>query len=83
MPKLTAEDLEKIIHLTGAEDSSGLRMALANVLLDLWDQGYSDGFKDATSMHEAMTKAAEKPNPCPFDFAHTRHWCGYDGCRES
>ncbi len=20
---------------------------------------------------------------CPFDFAHTRHWCGYDSCRES
>jgi len=20
---------------------------------------------------------------CPFDFAHTRHWCGYDQCRDS
>lgn len=19
---------------------------------------------------------------CPFDFAHTRHWCGYPGCRD-
>lgn len=20
---------------------------------------------------------------CPYTHAHTRHWCGYDGCRES
>lgn len=20
---------------------------------------------------------------CPFTFAHTRHWCGHSGCRES
>jgi hypothetical protein len=20
---------------------------------------------------------------CPFEFAHTRHWCGYEGCRDA
>lgn len=24
-----------------------------------------------------------KPNPCPYTFAHTRHWCGYEGCRDA
>lgn len=23
------------------------------------------------------------PNPCPYTHVHTRHWCGYDQCRES
>ena len=82
MPNIMAEDLEKVIRLTGAEDSSGLRMALANALLDLWDRGYSDGFTDATGMYEAMTKK-EEPNPCPYTHSHTRHRCGYNGCRES
>lgn len=22
-------------------------------------------------------------NDCPFDHAHTRHWCGHEGCRDS
>jgi hypothetical protein len=22
-------------------------------------------------------------NPCPYDFSHTRHWCGYEGCRDA
>lgn len=22
-------------------------------------------------------------NPCPYTHAHTRSWCGHDGCRES
>jgi hypothetical protein len=20
---------------------------------------------------------------CPYNFAHTRHWCGYEGCRDA
>lgn len=28
----------------------------------------------------AYGDAAEK---CPFTQAHTRHWCGYEGCRDS
>lgn len=22
-------------------------------------------------------------NPCPYTHAHTRHWCGYEQCRDS
>jgi len=22
-------------------------------------------------------------DPCPYDFAHTRHWCGHAECRDS
>ena len=22
-------------------------------------------------------------DPCPYTFAHTRHWCGYKTCRDS
>lgn len=77
MPKIVAEDLEKIIRLTGAEDSSGLRMALANGLLDIWDQAYAEGFQDA----QGMVKAEK--NDCPYTHSHTKEWCGYDGCRES
>ena len=22
-------------------------------------------------------------DPCPYDFSHTRHWCGYGTCRDS
>ena len=25
----------------------------------------------------------EVVHECPFTFAHTRHWCGYELCRES
>lgn len=29
------------------------------------------------------TFPVERANPCPFDFAHTKHWCGNEGCRDS
>lgn len=41
------EALDRIIRYTGAEDSSGLRTALTNVLHDIWRQGYDDGYRDA------------------------------------
>lgn len=27
--------------------------------------------------------AKVKVNGCPFDFAHTKHWCGYENCRQA
>ena len=48
--KITVEPLDKIIRLTGAEDSSGLRMALTHLLVSVWDQGYNEGFSDAKEM---------------------------------
>lgn len=76
--KITAEDLDKIIRLTGTEDSSGLRMALANHMISIWDRGYENGQNDA--MDQLRFNAGE----CPYTtMAHTREWCGYAGCRES
>lgn len=75
--KATQEDLEKIMRLTGAEDSSGLRMALAYALISIWDKGYNEGYSDAVEFVKP-----EKPK-CPFTHSHTREWCGYPDCRES
>ena len=75
--KVTQEDLEKIIRLTGTEDSSGLRMALAHVLIEVWDRGYGMGHDDATDLVRYDT------GKCPYTHSHTREWCGYAGCRES
>jgi hypothetical protein len=75
--KIVAEDLDKVIRLTGAEDSSGLRMALAHVLVSMWDKGYTDGWADAKDSVAAETKK------CPYTQSHTRDWCGYSECRES
>jgi hypothetical protein len=40
--------------------------------------------EDARALARAITEA-DQPGEvrCPYTFAHTRHWCGYDGCRES
>lgn len=28
-------------------------------------------------------EAAPRVDPrCPYDWDHTRYWCGYEGCRE-
>lgn len=27
-------------------------------------------------------KQAPKENPCPYTFAHTQYWCGYEQCRK-
>lgn len=31
---------------------------------------------------EPVTRSALAP-VCPYTHAHTKHWCGYDGCRDS
>lgn len=30
----------------------------------------------------AQELRAQPENPCPFTHSHTKHWCGYEGCRE-
>ena len=82
--KITAEELDKIIRLTGAEDSSGLRMALAYRLVSIWDQGYNEGFSDAKEAAKQEEENSILPYAdCPYTHAHTREWCGYAKCRES
>lgn len=76
--KIKAEDLDKVIRLTGAEDSSGLRMALAFLLISIWDRGYTEGQNDA------MDRKSFNTGECPYTtMAHTKEWCGYASCRES
>lgn len=82
--KITAEELDKIIRLTGAEDSSGLRTALAYRLVSIWDQGYNEGFSDAREMVEREERNSILPYAeCPYTHSHTKEWCGYERCRES
>ena len=36
---------------------------------------------DLDSVADQIT--AQLPNPCPYTFSHTRHWCHYPMCRDS
>lgn len=36
--------------------------------------------EDALERDEAQDPV---PDTCPYTFAHTKRWCGYEGCRES
>ena len=76
--RLTVDDLNKIIRLTGAEDSSGLRNALTNHLISIYERGYDQALKDREYVEREIAD-----NKCPYTFAHTKHWCRYDGCRDS
>lgn len=31
----------------------------------------------------ALAALDEHQEPCPYTHAHTRHWCGYEQCRDS
>lgn len=33
--------------------------------------------------HWVTAARAERVSDCPYTFSHTKHWCGYEGCRES
>lgn len=46
-------DIEKIIRLTGAEDSSGLRMALGRVLVSTYHMGYDRACVDLESAYQS------------------------------
>lgn len=40
--------------------------------------------EDARTLARAITEADQPgETQCPYTLAHMRHWCGYDGCRES
>lgn len=32
---------------------------------------------------QAILARRATEDPCPYTFAHTRHWCGHQQCRES
>lgn len=40
--------------------------------------------EDARALARAITEADQPgETQCPYTFAHTRHWCGHDQCRDS
>lgn len=41
---------------------------------------WSNGFRSAATMIDPHSR---EENPCPYTHAHTRHWCGYEQCRDS
>lgn len=56
-----------------------LDIALALILVGIWDRGYDTACQD---LEAAYQERQPKPQ-CPYTHAHTREWCGYVGCRES
>ncbi len=79
--KITPEDMQAIrdvwfdpewpFKARGLEERD---TALALILVSIYDRGYEAG-------HQAAI--GRDVNACPYTFAHTRHWCGYDTCRDS
>lgn len=51
-------------------------IALALIMVRIWDRGYEQALAD-------QTDNAYMSGDCPYDFSHTRQWCGYRDCRES
>jgi hypothetical protein len=47
------------------------------------DADRTDGIAAEVWAKLGMPSRAPEDNPCPYTHSHTRHWCGYDGCRES
>jgi hypothetical protein len=49
-----------------------------------WD-AYAVGFPNYPMAERSSfgDLAGPRMDVCPFDFGHTRQWCGFDTCRES
>lgn len=44
----------------------------------------SDRFSgDRMPLAERLAEELANVPKCPYTHAHTRHWCGYEGCREN
>lgn len=43
---------------------------------------HDDEISDIQVVHGILEWVKFVENPCPYTFAHTKTWCGYDGCRE-
>lgn len=41
------------------------------------------GYEAAIHVIEEDIGVLAPEDPCPYDFSHTRHWCGYRECRDS
>jgi len=87
--KITPEDMDAVRELmygwrryntNNVTDQKGreqIEINLALFLVGIWDRGYAEALKDNRILTED-----ELRHECPYTFSHTKHWCGYDGCRE-
>lgn len=41
------------------------------------------GGANARQLWERHAYSGDDEHACPYTHAHTRHWCGYEDCRES
>jgi len=65
--------------MTAKQEITEEKLAEALAALDA-----ENGFQRLSYQEQAAYLLAKINGPeCPFTFAHTRHWCGYPGCRES
>lgn len=87
--KITPEDMDAVrkvfnhasneFYLSGGDQSAhdNRDIDLARILARIYDRGYKQALKDREAVERGYSGGT-----CPYTFAHTRHWCGYAGCRE-
>lgn len=83
--KVTPEDMDAVRNLIFEaqyrhQDPEQRDTALALILVRLYDRGYNQAVWEMDAMDE-LTMA--NTGQCPYTHSHTRHWCGYAGCRDS
>lgn len=52
---------------------------------DMLGSGYSEDANKAYALASKYRQMATeiRTNPCTYTFAHTKHWCGNQACRDS
>lgn len=55
---------------------------IADILQTYGDDDVLDVILD-TVVTTVTTVSTDYLTPCPYDHAHTRHWCGHVQCRDS
>lgn len=48
----------------------------------VFNKGYELTDKEWSTVKDLILYVRDLPK-CPYTHAHTRHWCGYEGCREA
>ncbi len=87
-PTETLRRLRNIMAAFDAEDATPMSTADTERLASLGEE-FVNTFED---LDEWLSKGGFLPadwqqappaNPCPYTHAHTRHFCGYNTCRNS
>ncbi len=78
--KITPEDMDDVREACNLRtpyhsiDYEARDTALALILGRIYDRGYN------AAVEASIAGVSEE---CPYTMSHTRHWCGYAGCRDS